>query len=90
MCAWDDCGPNTLAYLARTPPQLNGPTTIKKIGEHWYAQRREDFQWILIPEGKLEHNQPDPRESPDYQSHVCMTLPGSGKTVYCAVLGSRI
>ena len=24
MCAWDDCGPNTLAYLARTPPQLNG------------------------------------------------------------------
>jgi len=35
------------------------PTTIKKVGEHWYAQRREDFQWILIPEGKLEHNQPD-------------------------------
>ena len=66
------------------------PSTTKKVGEHWYAQRREDFQWILIPEGKLEHNQPDPRESPDYQSHVCMTPPGSGKTVYCAVLGSGI
>lgn len=63
------------------------PTTIKKVGDHWFAQRREDLQWIRVPEGKLEHNQEDSRESPDYQSHVCMQPPGYGNNVWCAVLG---
>lgn len=66
------------------------PTVIKKIGDHWFAQRREDLKWIRIPEGKLEHNQGDPRESPDHQSHVCMQPPNYGDNVWCAVLGSGI
>ena len=39
---------------------------------------------VLIPENLLESNQPDPRESPDEFSHVCMDLSGE---VLCAVLG---
>jgi hypothetical protein len=53
----------------------------------WWALRREDQNWVLLPNNKLEHNQPDPRESPDGQTHVCMSPPPTS-TIYCAVLGS--
>jgi hypothetical protein len=64
-------------------------TVIKRQGGHWYAQRREDGQWIPIPDEKLEHLQIDPRESPDGQSHVCAPPPWDGNGVYCAVIGSQ-
>jgi len=43
--------------------------------------------WAALPSKVLEHNQADPRESPNSESHVCAneTYP---ETVYCAVLGS--
>lgn len=63
-------------------------TAVKKSGNTWYAQRREDGQWIPIPEHRLEHNQPDARESPDGHNHVCMPPPQNGMSVFCAVLGS--
>jgi hypothetical protein len=64
------------------------PTQIKRVGETYFALRREDQQWVPIPHSKIEHNQPDPRESPDGRNHVCMTPPQHGVNVYCAVLGS--
>lgn len=66
------------------------PTRIERRGASWYAQRREDHAWIRIPQGLLEHEQNDPRESPDGQSHACMPPPTVGDVVYCAVLGSAI
>jgi hypothetical protein len=66
------------------------PTEIRQQAGVYLARRREDGAWIPIPRGKLEHEQGDPRESPDGQSHVCMPPPGAGTVVYCAVLGSGI
>src|SRR5690348_11003031 len=66
------------------------PTEVHRVGDHWFAKRREDGKWILIPDDKIEQNQPDPRESPDGRSHVCMSSPFAGDYVYCAVLGSAI
>ncbi len=43
-------------------------------------------QWLHIPDEKLEENAPDPRESPDGQSHMC----GSQFNVYCAVRGAGL
>jgi hypothetical protein len=51
------------------------PTIIKHIGQFFYAQRREDQRWLQVPDRILEENADDPRESPDGQSHVCMTPP---------------
>ena len=66
------------------------PTPIKKIDGKWYARRREDGVWMFVPDYKLEQNQPDPRESPDYQSHACMQPPNMTDQVYCATLGEGI
>ena len=66
------------------------PTNIVLKEGKWWAQRREDLKWIMIPDGKLEHNQPDPRESPDHQSHACISPPIGGDYVFCAVLGSGL
>ncbi len=66
------------------------PTSIELRGGKYYARRREDGAWIEVPASKLEHNQSDPRESPDGQNHVCMPPPGYGQGVYCAVLGNGI
>jgi hypothetical protein len=63
-------------------------TSFKLIGGTWFAQRREDREWMPIPVGILEDNQPDPRDSPDGRGHVCMQPPGKGNVVFCAVLGS--
>lgn len=69
------------------------PSQIELRNGRYYARRREDLKWIRIPDGVLEHNQSDPRESPDAQSHICAPPPYPGvvsDTVYCAVLGSGI
>src|SRR5215211_6183750 len=64
------------------------PTEIVRQNGKWYARNHflRPGQDIEIPDAILEHNQGDPRESPDEQSHVCIH-PGSG-SVLCAVLGS--
>jgi len=43
--------------------------------------------WAAIPPSVIESNQPDPRESPDTDNHVCASemFP---EIVYCAVLSS--
>lgn len=68
------------------------PTEFKKTGGTWFAQRREDGEWIPIPADKLEHNRTDstPRDNPDGRNHVCMSPPGGSNTVYCAILGSGL
>jgi len=64
------------------------PTEAKLVGGTWFALRREDRQWIPVPESVLEHNQADPEESPDGRSHVCMQPPGNSNMVFCFVLGT--
>lgn len=66
------------------------PTPIKfEDGQYW-ALRREDQRWLMIPAGVLEQTQRDEsniRESPDFQSHACIQDPEFGDTVFCATLG---
>jgi hypothetical protein len=63
------------------------PTQFRQRNGRWQFLRREDQQWVSIPDGLMEHEQSDPRESPDGQSHVC--APPSGRP-YCAAAGSGI
>lgn len=44
----------------------------------------EYARWYQIPEGVAEDEQPDPRESPDGRSYVCV----AGNNVICYVRGS--
>lgn len=68
------------------------PTPIKfEDGNHW-ALRREDQKWIKIDPLVLEQNQEpdDQRESPDFQSHACISSPDYDDGfdyVYCATIG---
>jgi hypothetical protein len=64
------------------------PAKVKREGGTWFVWKEIDSRWIVIPESLLEHNQPDPRESPDGRSHVCMALAKGDHRVFCAVLGS--
>lgn len=64
------------------------PTAIKYERGWFWARRREDGNWIQIPVGVLEEYTEDPRESPDYQSHACISPPQNGNYVFCAVRGS--
>ncbi len=69
------------------------PTTFKNVGGTWFARRREDGKWMPVPPSKIEHEQLDPRESPDGRGHVCAAPPhpnGDSSSVYCAVLGAGI
>jgi hypothetical protein len=59
------------------------PTSFKLVGRAWYAQRREDGEWIPVPSHKFERR----RDSPDGRNHVCMQAPGNSNTVFCAILG---
>lgn len=63
-------------------------TPIRQVDGKYYARRREDGMWLLIPPNKLEQLQPDERESPDGQSHACIAPPYAGNAVYCATLGT--
>lgn len=62
------------------------PTSFKQVGSDWYALRREDSAWVLIPAAKIEQR----RDTPDGRSHVCMSRPRDDGTssIYCAVIGS--
>jgi hypothetical protein len=63
-------------------------TQVKKIDGRWqfwdYWSFATSPRWRDVPDNIMEHNQPDPRESPDGQNHVCAS-PGN---VFCAVFGS--
>ncbi len=63
------------------------PTEFKLVGGTWFAMHRESGKWIVVPDTKLEHNAPDPRESPDGRGHLCASSLGN---VYCAVLGLQV
>lgn len=43
--------------------------------------------WAALPASVIEHNQTDPRESPNSENHVCASEMYP-EIVYCAVLGS--
>ncbi len=53
----------------------------------WVALHRETGSWVAVPDEKLEQLQQDTVESPDGQSHACITSSGY---VYCATLGSGV
>ncbi len=59
---------------------------IKKMNGKWYFLDKftAAFGWREIPEDRIEHNTPAPRESPDGSSHACF----NAMYVLCAVLGS--
>ncbi len=59
---------------------------VKKTNGKWYFLDKftTAYGWREIPEGRLEHNTADPRESPDGSSHACF----NAMYVLCAVLGS--
>lgn len=60
------------------------PVEAQFRGGHWWFKHRETGHWMIVPDGKVEHDQPDPRESPDGLTHVCASPLG---TVYCFVVG---
>lgn len=47
------------------------PTEARRVNGHWEALRREDKQWIKIPDSKVERN----RDMPDAQAHLCAVSP---------------
>lgn len=53
---------------------------------HWWFLHRETNRWMMVPDEVVEHEQPDPRESPDGGNHVCASPYG---TVYCFTVGSQ-
>ena len=61
---------------------------VRGVPGHWEYKSRVTGRWRILPEGLLEHNQPDPRESPDGFTHVCEPFP-HGQPV-CAVLGNGL
>lgn len=60
------------------------PTEAQFRGGFWWVKHRETGRWIMVPADKVEHDQPDARESPDGRNHVCASPFG---TVYCFVAG---
>lgn len=79
-CGKGDC------YPTQFKTGKNGHTYFmrKTIGPD--GERHETGEWVMVPDSLIEANQPDPRESPDGQSHVCE----SGMNVFCAVLGGQM
>lgn len=63
------------------------PAPARLIDGHWHAQRREDGEWLRIPDEKVERN----KTSPDGNSHMCAPPPDKAKTlgltVFCFILG---
>jgi hypothetical protein len=76
--------PRTMGCCDRTDCY---PTQAKFQDGLWFAKHRETGRWIIIPPDKVEHDQIDPRESPDGRTHLCANRYG---TVYCFVVGSQI
>lgn len=65
------------------------PTAVKNVGGTWFVERREDREWIPVPEHKIEQNQKDPKESPDGRAHVCLGPPPYG-VLHCFTHGSGV
>ena len=63
------------------------PANFRKVGGQWEGFHSQFGQWYRIPENLFEHNQDDPRESPDARGHLCV-LKSQGK-VLCAVMASE-
>lgn len=63
------------------------PTEAKRRGGHWWFLHRETQTWKPVPDDRVEHEQPDPRESPDGANHVCASPYGH---VYCFAAGAQI
>lgn len=61
------------------------PVEAQMRGGHWFFKHRETQQWKIVPDGLVEHEQADPKESPDGRNHVCASPYGH---VYCFVVGS--
>jgi len=59
------------------------PTEARKTPAGWEAKRREDGQWLRIPDSKIERN----RDNPDGRNHLCAPPP-DGDRVYCFTIGS--
>ena len=62
------------------------PAKVIIQGGKWLFEHRETRRFIPIPDSIMEHMQPDPRESPDGDNHVCASPHG---IVYCFVAGIR-
>lgn len=73
-------------YLACCNNRDCEPMKTKFVGDHWEAYWKLKEKWVVIPDILIESNQPDPRESPDGQSHVCINQ--NSEHVLCVVLGS--
>ena len=61
------------------------PTDAQFRGGHWWARHRETGNWIIVPSHKVEHDQPDGRDSPDGRTHMCASPTG---VVYCFVVAT--
>lgn len=68
------------------------PTTVRQRTDGtWEAKRRPGAleglsEWVQFEPKKLEQNYQDMKESPDGQSHACISA--HSDHVYCATLGS--
>lgn len=60
------------------------PTEARFRGGKWYALRREDHRWIVVPPAKIELN----RDSPDGRNHLCAPPPAIGDVPFCFIAGS--
>lgn len=53
----------------------------------WEVLDQDGTTWVRFPANKIEHNTPDPEESPDGMTHACI-IP-STKVPLCLVLGGQ-
>jgi len=60
------------------------PVEAQFRGGHWFFRHRETQTWKIVPDGLVEHEQADSRESPDGRNHVCADPDGH---VYCFTVG---
>lgn len=61
------------------------PVEAQFRGGHWFYKHRETQTWKIVPDGLVEHEQADPRESPDGRNHICASPHGH---VYCFTVGT--
>jgi hypothetical protein len=59
------------------------PTEARKIGGRWEAKRREDGQWLVVPDDTIELD----RDNPDGRNHLCAPPPEYGTIPYCFIIG---
>lgn len=57
------------------------PTPARFVNGQWQALRREDQQWIAIPESRVVTREDELARRPDQQATLCATV----STLYCFV-----